>query len=75
MSTAKVLIKVVTRLLSRRSGVPNNPSASQHAFYEWLQWYFMVCDDGSRIRLSSVPLKINAPEPDQWPYLPPFAPS
>jgi hypothetical protein len=30
---------------------------------------------GSGIRLSSVPLKINAPEPDQWAYLPPFAPS
>jgi hypothetical protein len=29
----------------------------------------------SRIRLSPVPLKINAPEPDQWAYLPPFAPS
>jgi hypothetical protein len=29
----------------------------------------------SGIRLSSVPLKINAPEPDQWAYLPPFAPS
>jgi hypothetical protein len=24
--------------------------------------------------LSSVPLKINALEPDQWPYLPPFCP-
>jgi hypothetical protein len=30
---------------------------------------------GSRIRLSPVPLKTNAPEPDQWAYLPPFAPS
>jgi hypothetical protein len=28
-----------------------------------------------QIRLSPVPLKTNAPEPDQWPYLPPFAPS
>jgi hypothetical protein len=28
----------------------------------------------SRIRLSSVPLKTNSLEPDQWGYLPPFAP-
>ena len=30
----------------------------------------VAVDEGSAIRLSRVPLKINVPEPDQWPICP-----
>ena len=65
------------KALSRRDEqAPNNQRFARFSIPDLLsdEDFSLLRDKGSRIRLSPVPPKNNAPEPDQWPYPPPFAP-